>query len=161
MSEEGSRIPDEDPQAILDRAHERAQEAGKEYQGELTPEEAYAILEKLPNAQLVDVRTRPERDFVGYPTLGTHVEWETYPGMEYNPDFPGQLQNEVGTDTSQVLVFMCRSGARSGKAAEAMTSQGYAHCYNLIQGFEGDKDEQGHRGRKGGWQAAGLPWEQK
>ncbi|KPV39559.1 hypothetical protein AN478_10465 [Thiohalorhabdus denitrificans] len=161
MTEKGSRIPDEDPQAILDRARQRAREKGKDFTGEMTPEEAYAVLEKLPNAQLVDVRTQAERDFVGYPALGTHVEWETYPGMEYNPDFPAQLQSEVGTDTSQVLVFMCRSGGRSGKAAEAMARQGYAETYNLLQGFEGDKDEQGHRGKQGGWKAAGLPWEQK
>ncbi|HKJ87346.1 MAG TPA: rhodanese-like domain-containing protein, partial [Gammaproteobacteria bacterium] len=138
-----------------------ARDHGKGFEGELTPEEAFAVLEKLPNAQLVDVRTQAERDFVGYPKLGTHVEWESYPGMDYNPDFPAQIQAEVGNDTEQVLVFMCRSGGRSGKAAEAMTQQGYPHCYNLLQGFEGDKDERGHRGSKGGWKAQGLSWEQK
>ena len=159
MTPEGS--PSEDPETLLEKARQRAQDQGKPYEGELTPGEAYALLEHLPNAQLVDVRTQAERDFVGYPTLGTHVEWETYPGMDYNPDFPAALQQEVGSDTGQVLVFMCRSGGRSAKAAEAMTNQGYPHCFNLIQGFEGDKDEQGHRGRQGGWKAEGLPWEQK
>jgi rhodanese-related sulfurtransferase len=151
----------EDPEQVLERARGRAQDNGRPFEGELTPEEARVVLEGLPNAQLVDVRTQAERDFVGYPTLGTHVEWETYPGMAYNPDFPQQLQAEVGGDTDQVLIFMCRSGGRSGKAAEAMTQQGYPHCYNLLQGFEGDKDEHSHRGNKGGWKAAGLPWEQK
>ncbi|HKJ71175.1 MAG TPA: rhodanese-like domain-containing protein [Gammaproteobacteria bacterium] len=146
---------------ILERARQRARDNGRPFEGELTPEEAHALLEGLPNAQLVDVRTQAERDFVGYPALGTHVEWETYPGMAYNPDFPAQLEAEVGGDTDQVLVFMCRSGGRSGKAAEAMTRQGYPHCYNLLQGFEGDKDGHNHRGTVGGWQAAGLPWEQK
>jgi len=159
MTDKGSRS--EDPQAILEQARKRAQEQGKPYEGELSPAEAYTILKGLPNAQLVDVRTQAERDFVGYPTLGTHVEWETYPGMDYNPDFPAQLEAEVGPDKEQVLIFMCRSGGRSAKAAEAMTNQGYAHCFNLIQGFEGDKDEDNHRGRVGGWQAEELPWEQK
>ncbi|HKJ88365.1 MAG TPA: rhodanese-like domain-containing protein, partial [Gammaproteobacteria bacterium] len=112
MSDEGSRPSGEDPQAILERARQRARESGKGFEGELTPEEAHAILENLPNAQLIDVRTQAERDFVGYPVLGTHVEWETYPGMEYNVDFPEQMRAAVGTDSSQVLVFMCRSGGR-------------------------------------------------
>lgn len=151
----------EDPEQILERARERARENSRSFEGEITPSEAYALLEALPNVQLVDVRTQAERDFVGYPTLGTHVEWETYPGMTYNPDFPAQLRAEVGGDEDQVLVFMCRSGGRSGKAAEAMTRQGYPHCFNLLQGFEGDKDERKHRGTQGGWKAAGLPWEQR
>ena len=30
----------------------------------------------------------------------------------------------------------------------------------FIEGFEGDKDESGHRSTKGGWRHAGLPWMQ-
>jgi len=151
----------ENPEQILERARQRAQENQRSFEGEVTPEEAHALLANLPKAQLVDVRTQAERDFVGYPTLGTHVEWETYPGMEYNPDFPAQLKSEVGADEDQVLIFMCRSGGRSAKAAEAMTRQGYPHCYNLMQGFEGDKDDNSHRATQGGWKFADLPWEQK
>lgn len=154
-------MSEENPEQILERARQRAQESNRPFEGEVTPSEAYQLLQGLPNAQLVDVRTQAERDFVGYPTLGTHVEWETYPGMAYNPDFPAQLKDEVGADEDQVLIFMCRSGGRSGKAAEAMTQQGYPHCLNLLQGFEGDKNEHNHRATKGGWQAEGLPWEQK
>jgi hypothetical protein len=35
---------------------------------------------------------------------------------------------------------------------------GYTSCYNILEGFEGEKDASGHRGTKGGWKAAGLPW---
>jgi hypothetical protein len=35
---------------------------------------------------------------------------------------------------------------------------GYADCYNVLEGFEGDRDPQGHRNTLGGWRAAGLPW---
>ncbi len=166
MAEQGSPSPassdpTEDPEAILARARERAQSHECPFAGELTPGEAYALLEALPNASLVDVRTQPERDFVGYPTLGTHVEWETYPDMAPNPEFPDELREEVGPDPEQVLVFMCRSGKRSARAAEAMTREGYRYCFNLLQGFEGDKDEAGHRGTRAGWKAEGLPWEQR
>jgi len=152
-------MTEETPEQIMERARGRA--GDRPYEGEVTPTEAYRLLEELPNARLVDVRTQAERDFVGYPTVGTYVEWETYPGMTYNPDFPDQLKAEVGSDEDQVLIFMCRSGGRSAKAAEAMTQQGYAHCYNLLQGFEGDKDDNSHRGTQGGWKAEDLPWEQK
>jgi rhodanese-related sulfurtransferase len=160
MKEEGSPMASQDTEAILQQARERAEAEGRGFEGEVTPEEAHALIQAA-GARLVDVRTQAERDFVGYPTIGEHVEWETYPGMEYNPDFPAQLRRAVGDDPEQYLVFMCRSGGRSAKAAEAMTKQGYEHCFNLIGGFEGGKDEQGHRGTKAGWKVAGLPWQQE
>jgi sulfur dioxygenase len=36
----------------------------------------------------------------------------------------------------------------------------YKKACNIIGGFEGDLDEQGHRGNRGGWRHAGLPWVQ-
>jgi len=41
-----------------------------------------------------------------------------------------------------------------------MTALGYKHCYNIAEGFEGDKDDAGHRGTIGGWKVHGLPWVQ-
>jgi rhodanese-related sulfurtransferase len=57
-------------------------------------------------------------------------------------------------------MFICRSGGRSHQAANAATQAGYPDCYNVLQGFEGDKDAAGHRNTLGGWRAAGLPWVQ-
>jgi rhodanese-related sulfurtransferase len=37
---------------------------------------------------------------------------------------------------------------------------GYNNCYNVLEGFEGDKDASGHRNTVGGWRRAGLPWHQ-
>ncbi len=56
--------------------------------------------------------------------------------------------------------LLCRSGVRSHHAAIALTQAGYANAYNVLQGFEGDKDPSGQRNRLGGWRAAGLPWAQ-
>ena len=58
------------------------------------------------------------------------------------------------------MLFICRSGARSAAAASAMTQAGYTSCWNVAQGFEGDRDAVGHRASVGGWKAAGLPWVQ-
>jgi rhodanese-related sulfurtransferase len=57
------------------------------------------------------------------------------------------------------VLFLCRSGVRSAAAAEAAARAGYAHAYNVTEGFEGPLDADGHRGVSG-WKAAGLPWRQ-
>ena len=37
---------------------------------------------------------------------------------------------------------------------------GFAQAFNIAGGFEGDADEDGHRGNSNGWKAADLPWRQ-
>jgi len=58
------------------------------------------------------------------------------------------------------VMFICRSGARSHGAAEAAARAGWRECYNVLEGFEGDKDGAQHRNTVGGWRMAGLPWVQ-
>jgi rhodanese-related sulfurtransferase len=69
-----------------------------------------------------------------------------------------QLEQQVDKDSP--VLFICRSGGRSHNAAMMATQAGSGECYNVLEGFEGDKDESGHRSTKGGWRAAGLPWMQ-
>ena len=57
------------------------------------------------------------------------------------------------------VAFLCRSGNRSIGAAEAATEAGFGPAYNILDGFEGNLDERGHRGATG-WKAVGLPWKQ-
>jgi rhodanese-related sulfurtransferase len=123
------------------------------------------------NSALLDVRCAAEWSFVGQPDLGglvgailLSVEWQTYPGMQPNPAFLANLSSEMAgrhltPDTN--LYVLCRSGARSLAAAKAIISAGLAKAINITGGFEGDLDKTlGHRGHKGGWKAAGLPWRQ-
>src|SRR3989344_1812799 len=56
-------------------------------------------------------------------------------------------------------VLLCRSGVRSIAAARRATELGIT-AYNILEGFEGDADAQGQRGKKGGWRFHGLPWKQ-
>jgi len=76
--------------------------------------------------------------------------------MARNPRFGDQLAH---LPRDAAILFLCRSGARSRAAAIAMTELGFARCYNIAGGFEGDLDGERHRG-VGGWKAAGLPWRQ-
>lgn len=144
--------------AILERAQQRAKEMELPYEGALLPAEAFALLQQAPGAKLVDVRSRAELDWVGRIPGAIEIEWQTYPGMRTNPDFLTYLESQVGTEA--LVMFLCRSGGRSHQAAAAATQSGYLDCYNILEGFEGDKDATGHRGAKGGWKTAGLPWVQ-
>jgi rhodanese-related sulfurtransferase len=141
---------------VLDAAHKRALEAGLPYYGAVTPVEAQVLLAG-PQARLVDVRTRPEWDYVGR-VPGSHlIEWNTYPGGIRNAGFLDALQDAV-EDRDAPVLFLCRSGQRSDSAARAAAAAGYTRAFNVLEGFEGDKNAEGHRGKLGGWRKAGLPW---
>lgn len=134
------------------------------YAGDLTPQEAWRILADDPSSVLVDCRTRAEWSYVGVPDLTevekqtVFIEWVSFPDGAQNSDFVEQLRAAGVTDDQQV-VFLCRSGQRSIGAAEAATADGVAQAYNVLDGFEGAVDPEGHRGAVG-WKALGLPWRQ-
>ena len=143
---------------ILQKARDRARQMGLPYGGALTPAEAHELWQSAPGAKLVDVRTRAEWDYVGRIPGATEIELLTYPGNRPNPAFVAELERKV--ERSSPVLFICRSGGRSHNAAMLATQAGYADCYNVLEGFEGDRDAQGHRNTTGGWRAAGLPWTQ-
>lgn len=143
---------------ILAIANDRAQGLARPYQGELTPQEAYDLWQLAPGAKLVDVRTRAEWDWVGRIPDAVEIEWNQYPGGVRNPHFLAELKRQV--DPEALVMFVCRSGVRSIAAAAAASEIGYTNCYNVLEGFEGDKDAHGQRNRIGGWRKAGLPWHQ-
>lgn len=106
-------------------------------------------------AILVDVRTDAERAWVGQVPGAIVVQWKLWPGMANNPDFDVQLQAAVPAGGKVVL--LCRSGVRSVAAATRAAQLGL-QAYNILEGFEGDVDANGHRGNLGGWRKQGLPW---
>lgn len=128
------------------------------YAGEVTPQQAHELW-KAGQAIIVDVRTQEERNFVGQipGTLG--IEWASGMAMAHNTDFAQMLEAEV-PDKNITVLFLCRSGARSHHAATLAARQGYVKAFNILQGFEGDKNAAGQRRQLNGWVAAGLPWTQ-
>lgn len=143
---------------ILKIAQQRGRETNLPYEGSLTPVEAYEILNESAIARLIDVRTQAEVDWVGYVSGALTIEWQGYPDCLPNIHFIEQLKAAAPDDA--LLLFLCRSGVRSGLAASAATAAGFTGCYNVLQGFEGDRDHEGHRNSINGWRAAGLPWKQ-
>jgi len=141
---------------ILARAKQRAEAMKLPYAGALLPVEAHALMQHISGAKLVDVRTQAEWEYVGHIPESVLIEWNTYPSGQRNPQFLEQLQARVAKTEAPVMFF--RSGARSHQAAVAATQAGYPNSYNILEGFEGDKDGQGRRNTVGGWRVAGLPW---
>ncbi len=126
------------------------------YAGDVTPETAWAWVQR-GHAVLVDVRSDAEREWVGGVPGATPVAWKQWPGMAMNAAFDAQMAAAVPAGGKVVL--LCRSGVRSVSAAKRATELGL-EAYNILEGFEGDADEAGHRGQKGGWRHRGLPWRQ-
>lgn len=139
---------------ILKTAQQRGATKSLPYAGELTPFEAFDVLQENA-AVLVDVRSRAELELVGRVPNATHIEWAFYPGMVANADFAAQLQAAVASD--KTIVFMCRTGGRSHNAAVVAQQLGYK-AYNMLEGFEGEANAEKQRTLINGWKHAGLPW---
>lgn len=126
------------------------------YAGDVSPELAARWMQD-GQAVLIDVRTDAEREWVGYVPGAIPLAWKQWPGMAVDPAFESSVRNVVPPGMKAVL--LCRSGVRSIAAARRATELG-VEAYNILEGFEGDPDEQAHRGNKGGWRQRGLPWKQ-
>jgi rhodanese-related sulfurtransferase len=132
----------------------------------VAPREVWNALLADPKAELVDVRTDAEWNFVGLPDLSAAgktpalIPWQIFPTMQVNTQFTEQLKQAGFTPDSRIY-FLCRSGVRSLAAANAAVAAGFPHAFNIADGFEGPPDAQGHRGTQAGWKASELPWRQR
>lgn len=151
---------------------------GREVSGDPTsgvsnvlPTDAWELLSDDPSARLIDVRTRAEWGFVGVPDVSElghetlFIEWAAWPDMSLNPRFVEEVRAALGPDTPSTMLFLCRSGVRSLKAANAVAASlvedaPATRCLNVAEGFEGDLDPSNHRGHQNGWKARGLAWRQ-
>jgi rhodanese-related sulfurtransferase len=133
---------------------------------EVDPRQAWELLQRHPEAVLLDVRSRMEFEYVGHPVGALHVPWSEFPDWRPDPDFVARVRERLlalrpGFEPEDVpLVSLCRSGNRSAAAGLALEQAGFRRVYNMREGFEGDRDAQRHRGTVGGWRFHGLPWEQ-
>jgi rhodanese-related sulfurtransferase len=141
-------------------AAQRKADSQLPYPGALSPSESFELLQQVPAARLVDVRTRAELDWVGRPlveaTQYAHIEWNVYPGGTRNPGFLESLREVAEFDTP--ILLLCRSAVRSKAAAELAAQAGYTKVFDVLEGFEGNKNAEGHRKSVGGWCWHGLPW---
>jgi len=128
---------------------------------ELTPPQAWQLLQSRDDAILLDVRSSMEYQYVGHPTGAVHVPLMEPPAWQADPAFVARVQEHIGEDARQrPILALCRSGKRSEAAARALLASGFTEVYNIVEGFEGDLDEQRHRNSQNGWRFHSLPWEQ-
>ncbi len=133
----------------------------------LTPTQAWEMVQQNPRALLIDVRSNMEFLFVGHPQGAVHIPWIDEPDWEVNPNFVRQIRELLlggiicdDGDGCAPVILICRSGKRSVEAGNALLQAGFRDVYNVLEGFEGELDEQHHRSALGGWRFEGLPWEQ-
>jgi rhodanese-related sulfurtransferase len=143
---------------ILNDARRRAAHLHLNYAGSIAPIDAWQLFSSLA-AIIIDIRSAEERLFVGYVPGTLHAPWAYGVGMVPNPNFLRELEARVSKDT--VVLFLCRSGKRSAAAAAQATNAGWAHAFNIAEGFEGELDNARRRGQLGGWRHHGLPWIQQ
>jgi rhodanese-related sulfurtransferase len=133
---------------------------------EISPSEAWEILQSKPDTVLLDVRSRMEFEYVGHVADAIFVSLREPPGWNNDPAFVANVISmlkdmQAGKDPKELSILaMCRSGARSMIAAEELTNSGFKNVVNIAEGFEGDKDENNHRNSINGWRFRGLPWVQ-
>lgn len=132
---------------------------------EIRPPEAWAIIQTEPTATLIDVRSRMEFDYVGHAPIAQHVPWAEPPDWKVIPGFVDRVRSQLakkysGRVEELPILTICRSGARSRAAGQALLAAGFVNVYNIQEGFEGDRDSNKHRGVVNGWRFHGLPWEQ-
>lgn len=146
----------------------------------LSANEAHNLKQQQGSKVLfVDVRTPSELVFVGSPkgmdaniplVRINYKHWDKIkssfsktPNLQFVSAFNNLISaKNLTKDTS--IILLCRSGKRSAKAANLLTSAGYSNVYSVINGFEGDKAKLGNeKGKRvvNGWKNAGLPWSYK
>ncbi|MDE0852801.1 MAG: rhodanese-like domain-containing protein [Nevskia sp.] len=141
---------------VLAQARARAAADGLGYGGGIAPKQAWTLVAHGA-ATLLDVRSAEERKFVGHVPGSQHVAWATGTALTRNPRFVREVEAKV-KDKNALLLLLCRSGKRSAAAAEALSKAGYSNVFNVLEGFEGEIDQQQQRGKADGWRYHGLPW---
>jgi len=134
------------------------------YKRNLLPKMAVERMNENPEAVLIDVRTRAEHKYVGFPDNSILIPWFDEPDLESDPDafynsvIDALIDRSDAMDTE--LILICRSGFRSNEALKCLQSKGFTSVSHVASGFEGDLDENDHRGNLNGWRNDGMPWSQ-
>ena len=134
------------------------------YKRNLLPKMAVERLQNNPQALFVDVRSKAEYKYVGYPENSILIPWIDDPDWEPNPEaFSDSVMQELDGRENLLnteIILICRSGFRSNEALKCLENKGFTQVSHVASGFEGDLDENDHRGNLNGWRHDGMPWSQ-
>ncbi len=124
---------------------------------EISPPEAFELLQNQ-SVYLIDVRSVAEYVFVGHPEMAYNIPFEFWDENKQKLVLNKRFIKDIKArfKPSDTLIFICRSGGRSSKAAESALRAGFNQVFSIKEGFEGDIDDEGFR-RLNGWKIRGLP----
>jgi rhodanese-related sulfurtransferase len=123
---------------------------------EVSPQEAYELLESDPEYIYLDVRSVPEFE-AGHPEKAINIPILHFTqglGMSPNQDFPVVVEANLPKDAK--IVIGCKTGGRSAQACAVMSRMGYTDVTNVRGGFVGATDNFG-RVVEPGWSMLNLP----
>ena len=134
------------------------------YKRNLLPKMAVERLQSNSQALFVDVRSKAEYKYVGFPENSILIPWIDDPDWEPNPEaFSDLVMQELDGRENLLkteIILICRSGFRSNEALKCLENKGFTQVSHVASGFEGDLDENDHRGNLNGWRHDGMPWSQ-
>lgn len=120
---------------------------------------------------VLDVRTPEEYSFVGHAAMALNVPSMVWTGifnamkkdfaLKTNEHFVEEVQAKLKADDT--ILVMCRSGQRSAAAVNKLAEAGFKQAYNVVDGFEGDKEKDKSSPTFGkrtvdGWRNSSVPW---
>ena len=126
----------------------------------LMPKETWELLQQQADALFIDVRMEIEARYVGFPPGAVNIPWFEFPVLKPDAAAFVAAVEEIASGREQTVVLICRSGVRTIDAGIALEEAGFKNVINVLEGFEGDLDDDGHRCTEGGWRFHGLPWAQ-
>ena len=135
------------------------------------PSDAYEMALNNADTYIVDARTDAEWRWVGHPGANlmgegaglddkvVNISYKIFKKNNFvpNPSFVSDIEEIFPDKANITLITMCKSGKRSKAAADALESAGYISIYNMVTGFEGEKDAYGYQ-TVNGWKVDGFPY---
>ncbi len=119
--------------------------SGQALAADIVPADEAFKLSAGGQAVLIDIRTPQEWKQTGVPKGAQKVDFYQPPAA-----FLEAIAKATGGDKTKPVVLICRTGNRSGKAAEILAAQGYTKILDVGEGVAGSR-------RGPGWLARGLP----
>jgi len=133
---------------------------------EISPIKTQQLLDEDARSLLIDVRSSMEFLFVGHPKKAISIPWIDEPDWEIKPNLVRDIKQLIlggscgDKEHQPPILLICRSGVRSYEAGQELIKNGILNIYNVIGGFEGNRDNNSQRSTVNGWRFEQLPWEQ-
>ena len=142
--------------SLLDQARAQGAAEGIRYAGSIRPADAWNP-GPVRRRRCWSMYAAPRSaKFVGHVPGTLHVAWATGTSLTRNPRFERELEARVsGKDKTDAAVVPQRQ-ALGARRRGAHQSGIHASAFNVLEGFEGDLDDQQQRGALGGWRFHAL-----